>query len=137
MTGKNINNLLIPNVTKLPSKKEVEKSNELKHGQVDSDFKNMLQDQIADTKSKHGINLSVHAARRLSEREIEIDNDEFLKIKEALGKLKLKGGHDSLVITNKAAYIVDVDDNKIVTAIDKDNIENNIFTKIDSTVIVQ
>ena len=54
-----------------------------------------------------------------------------------LGKLKKKGGHDSLVITNKAAYIVDVDDNKIVTAIDKNNIENNIFTKIDSTVIVQ
>jgi flagellar operon protein len=135
--AKNINSLLIPNITKLPAKGKVDKTNELKHGQIDSDFKNMLQDQIVETKSKHGINLSVHAARRLSEREIEIDNNEFLKIKEAIGKLKLKGGHDSLVITNKAAYIVDVDDNKIVTAIDKNNIENNIFTKIDSTVIVQ
>jgi flagellar operon protein len=53
-----------------------------------------------------------------------------------LKKLQEKGGQDSLVITEKAAYIVDVANNKVVTAIDKDNIADNVFTKIDSTVLV-
>jgi flagellar operon protein len=50
--------------------------------------------------------------------------------------LKLKGGQDSLVITGKAAYIVDVSKNTIVTAIDKDSIGENVFTKIDSTILM-
>ena len=50
--------------------------------------------------------------------------------------LKNKGGKDSLVITDKAAYIVDVPGKKVVTAIDKESIESNVFTKIDSTVLV-
>ena len=40
------------------------------------------------------------------------------------------------MITDKAAYIVDVPNQKVVTAIDKNNIVDNVFTKIDSTVLV-
>jgi flagellar operon protein len=65
-----------------------------------------------------------------------MDSDEFLKIKDAISKLKSKGGKDSLVITNSAAYIVDVNNNKIVTAIDKNKMSENVFTKIDSTLFV-
>jgi len=50
--------------------------------------------------------------------------------------LKNKGGHDSLVITNKAAYVVDVDKNTVVTAVDKNNMNENVFTKIDSTIFM-
>ena len=53
-----------------------------------------------------------------------------------MDKLKTKGGQDSLVITGKAAYIVDVPKNTIVTAIDKDSMSENVFTKIDSTILM-
>jgi flagellar operon protein len=65
-----------------------------------------------------------------------MDGEEYFKLKGAIEKLKNKGGRDSLVITSKAAYIVDVDNNKIVTAIDKNNMAENVFTKIDSTLFV-
>lgn len=134
--AKNINNILIPNVTSIPGKQgSVDNSNQLKQGQQ-SEFKSMLQDQISSASIEHGINLSVHAARRLHERSIDIDGDEYMKLKEAMGKLKEKGGNDSLVITPKAAYIVDVGNNKIVTAINKESLSENVFTKIDSTLFV-
>lgn len=134
--AKNINNILIPNVTSIPGKQgSVDKANQLKQGQQ-SEFKSMLQDQISSASIEHGINLSVHAARRLHERSIDIDGDEYMKLKEAMGKLKEKGGNDSLVITPKAAYIVDVGNNKIVTAINKESLSENVFTKIDSTLFV-
>ena len=105
--------------------------------QRQSDFKKLLEEQVGSEKPIHGgINLSTHAAKRLEERQIDFNGEEYLKVKEAITKLKAKGGRDSLVITDKAAYIVDVANNKVVTAVDKSNMNENVFTKIDSTVFM-
>lgn len=136
MTNGNLNNILIPNVSKIPSDKKVNVDNKIGHGKTGDEFKALLQDQVEQTRKEHGIQLTTHAAKRLQERNLSMDSDEFFKLKGAMTKLKEKGGQDSLVITDKAAYIVDVPKNKIVTAIDKNNILENVFTKIDSTVIV-
>jgi len=140
MANPKINNILIPNVTSLPSNKNVENTNKLKSGET-SEFKGLLdgaidQSQPQITKQDKGIQLSTHAMRRLQERNITIDKDEYAKLQTAMDRLKLKGGQDSLVITGKAAYIVDVPKNTIVTAIDKDSIGENVFTKIDSTILM-
>jgi flagellar operon protein len=140
MANPKINNILIPNVTSLPSNKNVENTNKLKSGET-SEFKGLLdgaidQSQSQITKQDKGIQLSTHAMRRLQERNISIDKEEYAKLQTAMDRLKLKGGQDSLVITGKAAYIVDVPKNTIVTAIDKDSIGENVFTKIDSTILM-
>ena len=140
MANPKINNILIPNVTSLPSNKNVENTNKLKSGET-SEFKGLLDGAIDQsnpqiTKQEKGIQLSTHAMRRLQERNISIDKEEYTKLQTAMDRLKLKGGQDSLVITGKAAYIVDVPKNTIVTAIDKDSIGENVFTKIDSTILM-
>ncbi len=136
MTNTTVNNILIPNVSKIPSDKKVNLDNKIGKGKTGDEFKALLQDSVDQTRKEHGIQLSTHAAKRLQERNLSMDSNEFFKLKGAMDKLKEKGGQDSLVITDKAAYIVDVPKNKIVTAIDKNNILENVFTKIDSTVIV-
>lgn len=133
--AKNINNILIPNVTKLPNQNKVDQSNKLGKGEA-SEFQNLLKEQTQAAPLHSGINISTHAAKRLQERQIDFDGNEYMKIKEAISRLKEKGGKDSLVITNKAAYIVDVKNNKVVTAVDKMNMNENVFTKIDSTVFM-
>lgn len=132
-----LNNILIPNVTRTPQQKQVDKSNLLpKEGQI-SEFKELLNSKIEQEKPLHGgINLSSHAAQRLQERKIDFNGEEYSKVKEAMAKLKEKGGQNSLIISDKAAYIVDVKNNKVVTAVDKENMMSNVFTKIDSTVFV-
>lgn len=141
MANPKINNILIPNVTKLPAKTNVESTNKLAKGET-SEFKNLLDSSLEQSEQSQvgeapkGFHLSTHAMRRLQERNLSIDKDEYSKILSAIDKLKLKGGQDSLVITNKAAYIVDVPKNTIVTAIDKDSIGDNVFTKIDSTILM-
>ncbi|AUN96987.1 hypothetical protein DOM21_16795 [Bacteriovorax stolpii] len=141
MANPKINNILIPNVTQLPSQKKTDDVNKLKQGET-SEFKGLLDSQVAEQEGqsalapKKGIQLSTHAMRRLQERNISIDKDEYTKLQTAMDRLKLKGGQDSLVITGKAAYIVDVPKNTIVTAIDKESIGENVFTKIDSTILM-
>lgn len=140
-----INNFLIPNVNTLSNdKKSVDQGNALKQGEK-SEFKGLVdkfsqndlrQPQVQNLDVGQQINVSTHAAKRLQERNIELDGNEYMKLKEAISKLRTKGGHDSLVITQKAAYVVDVDRNTVVTAVDKNNMNENVFTKIDSTIFM-
>ncbi|MFY7993976.1 MAG: TIGR02530 family flagellar biosynthesis protein [Bacteriovoracaceae bacterium] len=133
-----INSFLIPNVNTVPTDKKVEQANNLQKGEK-SEFKGLL-DQVQGQQSGPAfgqeVSVSSHAMKRLNDRNIEFDSNEYMKIKEAIGKLKAKGGHDSLVITGKAAYVVDVDRNTVVTAVDKNSMNENVFTKIDSTIFM-
>lgn len=128
-----INDMLIPNVTSLPTQKgKAGESNRLEKGQA-SEFSKLIQ---AAEKPQDKVGISTHAQKRLDERNIAFDGEEYLKLQEALGKLRGKGGHDSLVITNKAAYVLDVDRGMVVTAVDKESMGENVFTKIDSTIFM-
>ncbi len=136
-TNGQINNMLIPNVSKLPKHKKVGGTQKVTDPSVNpNEFRDLLKEKTSPLEKETGIHLSTHAARRLKERNLEMDSAEFFKLKDAFQKLREKGGQDSLVITDKAAYIVDVPNQKVVTAIDKNNIVDNVFTKIDSTVLV-
>lgn len=97
-----------------------------------NEFKNIIEKNSIDKELK----ISGHAAKRISERNIDLDGDEFIKLRSAVNKLKGKGSKDSLIITNKGAYIVDVNNEIVVTAMDKRSVLDNIFTKIDSTLII-
>jgi flagellar operon protein len=142
-----VNSFLIPNVSSLPSDaQKAEKTNTLKQGEK-SEFKGLVdqlsngsgdlrQPQVTSKNIGQDVQVSSHAMKRLQERNIELDGNEYMKLKEAMVKLRGKGGHDSLVITNKAAYVVDVDKNTVVTAVDKNNMNENVFTKIDSTIFM-
>ncbi len=136
-----VNSFLIPNVSSLPSDvQKAEQVNTLKKGEK-SEFKGLvdkelLQPQVTPKDVGPEVKVSTHAMKRLQERNIELDGNEYMKLKEAISKLRAKGGHDSLVVTSKAAYVVDVDKNTVVTAVDKNNMNENVFTKIDSTLFM-
>lgn len=133
---KNINNILIPNVTKTSKHQKVDVSNRLpKDGEV-SEFKKLLDKQVEQRPLHGGIELSSHAAKRLSERKIDFNGEEYAKVKNAMNTLKAKGSQNSLIVSDKAAYIVDVKNNKVVTAVDKGSMSENVFTKIDSTMFI-
>ncbi len=123
MVNQKVNRL---SVNELPKNQELKKSPD----ETEEGFKEIFDSKLKDLK------ISGHAAKRLKERNLEMDTKEYLKLKDAVTQLRKKGGNDSLVITGKAAYIIDVKNKTIVTAMDKDNMENNVFTKIDSTIVI-
>ena len=99
----------------------------------DDSFQRLLKQEAQEDKN---VRFSKHAQKRLEERKISLDGDEYLKLKEGINKLKEKGGKDSLIVTNEAAYIVDVDNEMVVTAFDKEDMSENVVTKIDSTLFI-
>ena len=103
---------------------------------VTNEFENNFQAVLQNQESDSGLHFSNHAVKRLEERNIDLDTDEIVKLRNAVNKLRGKGGKNSLIISQKGAYIVDVDKSTVVTALDKNNMGDNVFTKIDSTLIL-
>ena len=47
-----------------------------------------------------------------------------------------KGSNDALVMIGSNAFIVSIKNNKVITTLSADDMQGNIFTNIDSTVIM-
>ena len=80
------------------------------------------------------IKFSSHALKRLEERQIQLSGDEMLKINLAVERAEQKGARDSLVMMNSTAFIVNIPNKTIVTALPVSESAENVFTNIDSVV---
>ncbi len=82
------------------------------------------------------LKFSKHASARLDERNIELTEEQSLRLEEGVQKASEKGITDSLVLVDTLAFIVNVPNQTVVTAMDQTESEENIFTNIDGAVIV-
>lgn len=85
---------------------------------------------------KQPLKFSAHASQRLSERKIQLDPATMTKVSDAIDKAEAKGIEDTLVLTGDAALIVNVKNRTVITAMDKQSLNGNVFTNIDGAVIV-
>jgi len=83
-----------------------------------------------------GVKFSQHAIQRLSSRNIRLDRGDLAKISGAVDKAAQKGARDSLILMDNLALVVSVKNRTVITAMDGANIRENVFTNIDSAVIV-
>ncbi|GBU23131.1 hypothetical protein R80B4_03047 [Fibrobacteres bacterium R8-0-B4] len=81
------------------------------------------------------LKFSAHASSRLKSRGIEVTPDVMGKLEKAVAGAEDKGSKDSLVIVKDLAFIVNIPNRTVITAMDGESIKDNIFTNIDSTVI--
>ena len=80
------------------------------------------------------IKFSNHALKRLENRNIQLSDQAINKIQDAVQKAESKGAKDSLVMMDNTAYIVNVPNRTVVTALPVGESNENIFTNIDSVV---
>lgn len=80
------------------------------------------------------IKFSNHAMKRLESRNIQLSESELNKIQDAVSKAESKGSKDSLIMMDKTAFIVNIPNKTVVTAIEVANSNENVFTNIDSVV---
>ena len=88
------------------------------------------------TKASEGVKFSNHALERLTTRGITIRPDEMERLNEAVEKAAQKGSKETLVLMGDNALIVSVKNKTVVTAMDREAMRDNVFTNIDSTVIL-
>lgn len=83
-----------------------------------------------------GVKFSQHALQRLASRNISLDGGDLAKLSGAVDKAAQKGARDSLILMKDLALVVSVKNRTVITAMDGANLKDNVFTNIDSAVIV-
>jgi flagellar operon protein len=87
--------------------------------------------------SKSRLTLSKHASERLQQRGIDISAERWNKIEEKVKQAKDKGVSDSLVLLKDAALIVSAKNNTVITAMGRQEAEEQIFTNINGTIVME
>lgn len=100
--------------------------------QSNIDFNKVLEDITSASLLK----VSSHAMERMKERNITLDTKDIENLSSAVKSIKEKGGKEALIFYNNVAFVTSIKNNTIITAVDSSNLKNNIFTNIDSAMIL-
>ncbi len=100
-----------------------------------------LDDSSAKTQSGKqevvsNLKFSNHAIERIQSRGIKWSAEDLGKIEAAVNKAEQKGSQNSLILTGNSALIVNVKNKTVVTVMDQNALKENVFTNIDSTVVI-
>lgn len=87
-------------------------------------------------KSSEQLRFSKHATVRLEDRNISLTDEQLERLNDGARKAQAKGIKDSLVIVDQLAFIVNVPNNTVVTAMDSSETNDNVFTNINGAVIM-
>lgn len=82
------------------------------------------------------LKVSGHAQTRLASRNIAFGQAEWDRVLDGVERAAQKGARESLVLVDDVALVVSVKNRTVITAVDKTNLKENVFTNIDSAVIV-
>jgi flagellar operon protein len=82
------------------------------------------------------VKFSNHAVERMQTRGISFNKADMEKLNEAVSRAASKGSNNTLVLMNESALIVSVKNKTVVTVMDKTALKENVFTNIDSTIVM-
>lgn len=95
-------------------------------------FEDILKQKVEDNSE---VRFSKHAIQRLESRNIDLSEIKMNRLMDGVNKAGEKGIKDSLVIVDDLAFIVNVPNKTVVTAMDQRTDDDNVFTNIDGAVI--
>jgi len=114
----------------------LKKQNQVNKTQTDTSFSEILKAKTLETEKPQEVRFSKHAANRLVDRNISLSNDQLKRLNDATLKAGEKGIKESLVLMDQLAFVVNVPNNTVITALDQSETGSNVFTNIDGAVII-
>ena len=99
-------------------------------------FQQILKQASEEKTAIGNVTFSKHANERLASRNINLDAEQMNRLNKGVMQAKEKSIKESLVMMDNIAFIVNVKNNMVVTAMDQTTNDSNIFTNIDGAVIV-
>lgn len=82
------------------------------------------------------VTFSKHASERLKTRNISLTDNQLNRLNEGARKAQNKGITESLVLLDDLAFIVNTKNNTVITAMNSNSQEENVYTNIDGAVIM-
>lgn len=109
-----------------PAEKNTSKETEIS-------FQKILQNAGSEQTLAQNLKFSKHANERLLNRNINLSAEQMERLETGTSKAREKGIQESLVMVDNLAFIVNIKNNTVITAMDDSS--DSIFTNIDGAVI--
>ncbi len=96
-------------------------------------FEQVLNESIESPQQSGGVKFSKHASDRLISRNIDLSDGLLSRLQDGVSKASSKGINESLVMVDDVAFIVNIRNNTVITAVS--DMDEQVFTNIDGAVI--
>ena len=126
-----INNINTPGIAPVTGAPQAEIGKKTTAGQLS--FTQVFEHTLG---KENGLKFSAHAQARLQSRNIALSTEDLIRLREGVAQAAAKGSRESLLLKDGIAFVVSVKNNTVITAVDAESMKGNIFTNIDSAVIV-
>lgn len=127
-----IDPILFPNPVQVPTSRPGGQQKPAGSAGSSSSFARVLDEKLPARE----VTFSNHAQERLRSRGITLSETDIAKLEGAVDSVASKGGKDSLVLMGDAALVVSIKNRTVVTAMDRTAMQGNVFTNIDSAVLI-
>jgi len=95
------------------------------------EFKDLLQQANANQ-----VQFSKHAAKRIEDRSIDVSKDDLALLSDGISRAEAKGSKESLLLMGGNAFVVNVTDRTVITAVNEEGMKEKTFTNIDSAILI-
>lgn len=96
-------------------------------------FQEVLQQKLG---RQPDITFSKHAVSRVAERSIDLSEGNMARLSEGIKLAGEKGLNDTLILVDQTAFLVNIQNRTVITAVGGSELAGNIFTNIDGTVVI-
>ena len=98
-------------------------------------FGELLSQKANPIPANSTLKFSKHATQRLGQRDISLSAEQSERLNQGVEMASEKGIKDSLVLVDSLAFIVNVPNQTVITAMDSTQAAEKIYTNIDGAVI--
>ena len=109
---------------------------QLQQAVANASFDLMLRQEMDKARETRDVEFSKHAILRAEERGIDITPDLIDQLRGSMIRAQAKGVTNILAMDAEKAFIINVPNAKVITAITQDEMKENVFTNIDGAVFL-
>ena len=99
-------------------------------------FGAMFHEELQKAQEPRSVEFSKHAMTRAEERGIDITPDLIDQLRGSMIRAQAKGATNILAMDSEKAFIINVPNAKVITAITQNELKENVFTNIDGAVFL-
>ena len=127
-------NIYTPVVSGNPRVEQTQKVDMDAGENADNDsFKSILSEMLRNNSE---VSFSNHAVKRAIEHNIELTDENLNRLNEGVKMASKKNLEEPLILVGNTAFLVNIPNNTVITAVDSSEMKGNVFTNIDGTVII-
>jgi flagellar operon protein len=116
-------------IPRIPPVKNTGETHNRQNVQQAGSFAKILQDKL-----NQDVKISKHAQMRMEMRNVNLTQTQRQKLSDAIDKAQDKGVKDTLIVMERMAFVVNVKNRTVITAMNSAEMRENVFTNIDGAV---